>query len=164
MLCTAFSSTSLESTTTGLHTLVQIMKHTPLPSQLTDQAYEHVPKENLHTLYGYSDAAWAMDIRQCRSISGILFFLSGAVAAWKTCVQPTVALSTASSDFLWQATLIALVSSSVRLSTNSFNINMQQRPCTKKTMRVEWLKIKQRPINRCIISQFVISRCKTGQK
>jgi hypothetical protein len=30
----------------------------------------------------------------------MVFFLAGAVVAWKTSVQPTVALSTAESDFL----------------------------------------------------------------
>jgi hypothetical protein len=61
---------------------------------------EHIPAENLTTLYGYSDSDWAMDIRHRRSISGMVFFLRGAVIAWKTRVQPTVSLSTAESEFL----------------------------------------------------------------
>jgi hypothetical protein len=51
-------------------------------------------------LYGYSDADWDMDIRYGRSISGMLFFLSGAVVACKTHVQSTVELSTSYSEFL----------------------------------------------------------------
>jgi hypothetical protein len=41
-----------------------------------------------------------MDIRQQRSISGMVFFLAGAVIAWKTRVQPTFVLSTEESEFL----------------------------------------------------------------
>jgi hypothetical protein len=52
------------------------------------------------TLYGYSDADWDIDIRHRRSISVMVFFLAGAVVAWKTRVQPTVALSNAESEFL----------------------------------------------------------------
>jgi hypothetical protein len=77
-----------------------VLKHTPLRSQPTDRIDEHVPTDNLTTLYGYSDADWDMDIRHRRSISGMVFFLDGAVVAWKTRVQPTVALSTAESEFL----------------------------------------------------------------
>jgi hypothetical protein len=51
-------------------------------------------------LYGYSDTDWAMDIRRHCSISGMVFFLAGAVVAWKSCVHPTVAVSTAESEFL----------------------------------------------------------------
>jgi hypothetical protein len=40
-----------------------VLKHTPLRSQPTDRLDEHVPTENLTTLYGYSDADWDMDIR-----------------------------------------------------------------------------------------------------
>jgi hypothetical protein len=40
-----------------------VMKHTPLRSQSTDRIGEHVPKENLQTLYGYSNTDWDMDIR-----------------------------------------------------------------------------------------------------
>jgi hypothetical protein len=77
-----------------------VLKHAPLRSQPTDRINEHVPTENLTTLFGYSDADWAMDIRHRSSISGMVFFLAGAVVAWKTRVQPTVALSTAESEFL----------------------------------------------------------------
>jgi hypothetical protein len=69
--------------------------HTHLRSQPTDQVDEHVPKENLHKLYGYSDS-----IRHRRSFSGMVFFLAGVVVAWKTRVQPTVSLSTAESELL----------------------------------------------------------------
>jgi hypothetical protein len=76
-----------------------VLIHTPLRSQPTDRLDEHVPTENLTTLYGYSDADWALDIRHRRSISGMVFFIAGAVVACKTRVQPTVALSTTESEF-----------------------------------------------------------------
>jgi hypothetical protein len=72
------------------------VKHSPLRSQPTDRVDEHVQKER-YTMYGYSNADWAMDIRPRRSISGMVFFLAGAVVAWKTHVQPTIVLSTAES-------------------------------------------------------------------
>jgi hypothetical protein len=76
------------------------VKHKHLRSQPTDRIDEHIPKENLQTLYGYSDAEWDMHIRHRRSISGMAFFLSGAVIACKNRIQPTVAISTAESEFL----------------------------------------------------------------
>jgi hypothetical protein len=41
-----------------------------------------------------------MDIRHCRSISGIIFKLAGAAIAWKCRVQPTVSLSSTEAEFL----------------------------------------------------------------
>jgi hypothetical protein len=41
-----------------------------------------------------------MDIRQRRSISGMVLFLADDVVERKTRVQPTIALSTAESEFL----------------------------------------------------------------
>jgi hypothetical protein len=58
-----------------------VVKHTPLRSQPTDRVDEHVPKENLHTLYGYINADWDMDIRHRHYISCMVFFLAGAVVA-----------------------------------------------------------------------------------
>jgi hypothetical protein len=65
-----------------------------------DRNEEHIPSENLTTLYGYSGSDWEMDIRHRRSISGMVFSLGGAVIARKTRVQPTVSLSTAESELL----------------------------------------------------------------
>jgi hypothetical protein len=39
-----------------------LVKHTHICSQPMDRIDEHFPKENLQTLYRYSDADWAMDI------------------------------------------------------------------------------------------------------
>jgi hypothetical protein len=76
------------------------VKHEHLRSQPTYIIDEHAPKEILQTLYGYIGVNWAMDIRHRQSISGMMFLLAGAVNAWKTRVQPTVALSTSESEFL----------------------------------------------------------------
>jgi hypothetical protein len=50
--------------------------------------------------FWYSNGDWSMDIHQQFSISGMVFFLAGAVVVWKTRVQPMVALITAESEFL----------------------------------------------------------------
>jgi hypothetical protein len=56
------------------------------------------PEDGRHTdpadipstsLFGYVDSDWASDIRHRRSVSGIAFFLAGAIVAYKTRVQPT---------------------------------------------------------------------------
>jgi hypothetical protein len=77
-----------------------VVKHTHIRSQPTDRVDEHVRKENFNTMYGYSDIDWAMDIRHHHPISGMVFFLAGAVFAWITRVQHTYALSTVESEFL----------------------------------------------------------------
>jgi hypothetical protein len=66
----------------------------PLCCHPTDRIDEHIPKENLQMLYGYSGADWDMDILHPCSISGMVLLLDGDVVAWKTPVQPTTALST----------------------------------------------------------------------
>jgi hypothetical protein len=71
-----------------------VVEHTPLRSEPTDRADEHVPKDNLYTLYGYGNADWATYIRHRPSISGMVFFLDGAVVEYNNRVQPTAALST----------------------------------------------------------------------
>jgi hypothetical protein len=76
-----------------------VVKCIPLRSRPTYQIDKHVPKENLQILYGSINADWDMDIRHCRSISGMMFFLAGVVAS-KTRVQPTVVLGTAESEFI----------------------------------------------------------------
>jgi hypothetical protein len=72
-----------------------VITHVPLRSQPMDRKEEHIPSENLTTIYGYSDSDSAMESRHRRSISGMVFFLGGALIAWKTRVQPKVSLSTA---------------------------------------------------------------------
>jgi hypothetical protein len=77
-----------------------IIKHASVRSNSTDHVDEHIPKESLKTFFGYSDSEWAMYIRHRLSISGMVFFLAGAMLAWNTQVQLTVALSTTDSEFL----------------------------------------------------------------
>jgi hypothetical protein len=139
-----------------------VLKHTPLRSQPTNTLDEHVPTENLMTLYGYSDADWDMDIRHQGSISGMVFFLAGAVVAWKARVQPTVALSTPESDFLAESETGILGVSSEPYSPNSFSLNIQQRKSTKTMMHAEWSPTRPHPLVKCVISVSVILRSKTG--
>jgi hypothetical protein len=78
----------------------EVVKHMHLRSYPTDKIGEHIPKENLQTLYGYSDAESAIDIWHCHSFTDMVFFLAGAVVAWRYLVPPTIALSTSDWKFL----------------------------------------------------------------
>jgi hypothetical protein len=50
-------------------------------------------------LHGYVDSDWGSDRQHRRSISGIVFMLSGAAIFYKTRYQPTVALSSTEAEF-----------------------------------------------------------------
>ena len=52
------------------------------------------------TLVGYSDADWAGDLDSRRSTTGYLFMIGGVPVSWKSKRQPTVALSTAESEYM----------------------------------------------------------------
>jgi hypothetical protein len=64
------------------------------------QGHPEAPRHTPTALHGYVDSDWATDIRHRRSISGIVFKLAGAAIAWKSCVQPTVSLSSTEAEFL----------------------------------------------------------------
>ena len=51
-------------------------------------------------LSGYSDADWAGDINDRKSMSGYLFMMSGAATSWKSRKQTCVALSTAEAEYV----------------------------------------------------------------
>ena len=51
-------------------------------------------------LSGYSDASWASDLDDRRSMSGYIFLLSGAPISWRSKKQATVALSTAEAEYV----------------------------------------------------------------
>jgi hypothetical protein len=94
----------------------------------------------------------------------MVFFLAGAVVSWKTRVQPTVALITAELEFL-----AASDTGCLGLFIHAVIDELLQHKCAattvyEDTMCAEWLQIQQRPLSRCVISQFVIPRCKNGQK
>jgi hypothetical protein len=84
------------------------LPHLPPPVCLTapsDQSLFHDVSDSAESytptaLHGYVNSDWAMDIRHCRSISGIVFKLAGAAIAWKCPVQPTVSLSSTEAEFL----------------------------------------------------------------
>ena len=75
-------------------------KASDLPLSLPQDAVDPTIYEpDPHTIYGHVDSDWATDIRHRRSVTGIHFKLAGAVIAYKTRVQPTVALSSTEAEF-----------------------------------------------------------------
>jgi hypothetical protein len=62
--------------------------------------YHNLQLSHHYILTGYIDSNWAMDSRHLRSISGMVFLLTGAAVAWKTRVQPTASLSKTEAEFL----------------------------------------------------------------
>lgn len=55
-------------------------------------------------LHGYSDADWAGDVSDRRSVTGYVFLLQGGAVAWNSRKQPTVALSTTEAEYMALAT------------------------------------------------------------
>ena len=51
-------------------------------------------------LTGYSDADWAGDINNRRSTTGYIIMLNGGAIAWRSHLQPTVALSTMEAEYM----------------------------------------------------------------
>ena len=51
-------------------------------------------------LLGYSDASWANDLDDRKSVSGNIFMLSGAPISWRSKKQTPVALSTAEAEYV----------------------------------------------------------------
>ena len=51
-------------------------------------------------LLGYSDASWANDLDDRKSVSGYIFMLSGGPISWRSKKQTTVALSTAEAEYV----------------------------------------------------------------
>ena len=62
----------------------------PHPDQI------NMPQNILH---GYTDSDWASDVTHRRSVSGIALLFAGAVVAYKSKLQPTVALSSTEAEF-----------------------------------------------------------------
>ncbi len=52
---------------------------------------------------GYADADWGNSTADRRSVTGYLFYLSGAPVLWKARVQTTVALSTCEAEYMASA-------------------------------------------------------------
>ena len=51
-------------------------------------------------LVTYSDSDWAGDLNSCRSISGYVFILCGAIVAWSTKKQMMLALSSTKAEYM----------------------------------------------------------------
>jgi hypothetical protein len=77
----------------------------PLLTAPSDRHMSHDTSEaDAHStptaLVVYVDSDWVADIRHRRSISGIIFKLTGAAIAWKCRVQTTISLSTSEAEYL----------------------------------------------------------------
>ena len=57
-------------------------------------------KDDSETITGYSDADWAGDTTDRKSISGYVFMQNGGAISWSSRKQKTVALSTAEAEYL----------------------------------------------------------------
>ena len=73
----------------------------PHPIPITDltRLQEFPDAEDSTILFGATDATWAADRLNRRSVSGIALLLSGAVVYYRCQIQPTVALSSTESEF-----------------------------------------------------------------
>src|SRR5271154_1309716 len=49
---------------------------------------------------GYSDADWGRDLDSRRSTTGVVVLLNDVVVVWKSCKQPTVAISTMEAEYM----------------------------------------------------------------
>ncbi len=79
--------------------VVMMQWETPLGGADCLNLYRHMP--NLK-LVAYSDADWAADLNDRRSVTGYCFSLSesGPVISWKSKKQQTVALSTCEAEYM----------------------------------------------------------------
>jgi hypothetical protein len=128
-----------------------LITHMPVCSQSADRIDEHVPKEDLQTLYGYSDADWDMDILHRRSISGIFSSLLVLLLQVKLAYNPPLHSAQLIQNSLQQATLVTLVFSSTQSVTNYTNINVPQRAFIRIMTFAEWLQTQERPLAICVI-------------
>ena len=49
---------------------------------------------------GYSDADWGRNLDSRRSTTGVVVLLNGAMVVWKSCKQPTVAISMMEAEYM----------------------------------------------------------------
>ena len=69
------------------------------PKEHAKNVSTHDLQEILRNLYGFVDSDWAGDVSHRHSVSGIAIFLAGAVVAYKSKFQKTVALSSTEAEF-----------------------------------------------------------------
>ena len=76
-----------------------------MPTSLSDSnehsknIITHDEQEILNNMYGFCDSDWAGDSNHRHSVTGIAIFLAGAVVAYKSKFQRTVALSSTEAEF-----------------------------------------------------------------
>ena len=74
-------------------------KHVLKYLQATTSSALQYKKCSDNNLVGFTDASFG-STESRRSVTGYVFLLNGAAISWKTRVQPTVALSTAESEYM----------------------------------------------------------------
>jgi hypothetical protein len=68
--------------------------HGQIPSDITK------PQHDPLNAHAYVDSDWAPCTKTCRSMTGIIIKLAGGTIAYKTKLQPTVALSSTEAEFM----------------------------------------------------------------
>ena len=68
-------------------------------SEYNKNVQAHDLQEILNNMYGFVDSDWAGDVKHRHSVSGIAIFLAGAVIAYKSKFQKTIALSSTEAEF-----------------------------------------------------------------
>ena len=102
-------------------------------------------KDGSSDCVGYSDADWAGDTDDCKSMSGYMFQISGAVIAWKSKKQTCVVLSTTEAEYMalasaaqeaiWMRQLLRDPRNPLRETTRIFEDN-QSAICLAKNLQL----------------------------
>ena len=99
-LCARFQSDPKESHVKAVKRIIRYLKGTP------DLALLY-PRGTNFDLVGYTDADWAGDQVDRKSISGMAHFLGPCLISWRSKKQNSVALSTADAEYVSAASCCA---------------------------------------------------------
>ena len=75
-------------------------KPAPTPISPYHRLADYDPQTNAIQLRRSCDATWASNRLERRSMGGVAMMLAGAAVYYKTCLQPTVALSSTETEFI----------------------------------------------------------------
>jgi hypothetical protein len=96
---------------------------------------------------GYSDADWGRDLDSRRSTTGVIVLLNDAVVVWKSCKQPTVAISTMEAEYM-ALTDAAKEIKWIRLLFDELHYGITPRPSTiLKTDNQGALALAKNPVH-----------------